>query len=87
MRDRLVRPAEVFPPGEYIRDWCTEDGMSEDEFRQRLGLLPDEWDQLMDGTFRLDLRRCELLGAICGTSAVLWAHLEQSWRRGPASTT
>lgn len=78
-------PAEVFPPGMYIAEEVEERGWQPEYVCKRLGLSVSEYEQLLAGHIRLDLRLSVLCGALFGVESTFFANLEMAYRRGGAT--
>ena len=83
-------PAEVFPPGEYIRDEIEARGWSLDDLASRMGTTSKEcgiWRLVLDFTQDCQFKGV-LLGEDCanalsrafGSSAELWLELDRRWQ-------
>lgn len=80
MRPRI--PAEVFPPGMFIAEEVEERGWKPEYVSKRLGLSVSEYEQLLTGQIRLDLRLSVLCGALFGVESTFFSNLEMIYRRG-----
>jgi len=78
MRDRT--PAEVFPPGEIIREEIEARGWSQVEFAEILGRPPRLVSELIAGKRAITPETAKGLAAAFGTSAQLWLNLESSYQ-------
>lgn len=75
------RPAEVFPPHEFIREEIEERGWTMKDFAHALRWSEEEAAKLANGETPVLGREAEALGHAFGTSAVLWANLAMSYEK------
>jgi len=73
-------PAEVFPPGEFIREEIEARGWSQAEFAEILGRPPRLVSELIAGKRAVTPETAKGLAAAFGTSAQLWLNLESSFQ-------
>ena len=73
-------PAEVFPPGEFIREEIEARGWSQVEFAEILGRPPRLISELIAGKRAVTPETARGLGQAFGTSAQLWMNLESSYQ-------
>ena len=73
-------PAEVFPPGEFIRDELEERGWSQIDFANIIGRPPRLVNEVISGKRRVTPETALALGEAFGTSAQLWLNLESAYR-------
>lgn len=73
-------PAEVFPPGEFIREEIEARGWSQVEFAEILGRPPRLVSELIAGKRAITPETAKGLAAAFGTSAQLWLNLESSFQ-------
>jgi HTH-type transcriptional regulator/antitoxin HigA len=73
-------PAEVFPPGEFIREEIETRGWSQAEFAEILGRPPRLVSELIAGKRGITPETAKGLAAAFGTSAQLWLNLESSFQ-------
>lgn len=76
----LMRPAEVFPPGEFLRDELIERGWSEAEFADILGRPAQAVSEILNGRKEITAETAVAIGAALGTSAELWLNLQSAFR-------
>ena len=72
--------AEVFPPGEYIKDELAARGWTQSDLAQVLGRSSPKVSELINGKRRITIRTARELAAAFGTSAQVWLNLENQWR-------
>ena len=84
MNDRI--PAEVFPPGEFLRDELDARGWSQVELAEVLGRPPRLISEVVSGKRAITPETAKGLAAALGTSAQLWMNLETSYQLSRART-
>lgn len=85
MSDR--RPAEGFPPGEYLKDELEERGWTQEEFAAIIGRPAAVVNQIISGKRGISPETASEIGAALGTTAMYWMNLESAyrlWKAGPA---
>lgn len=78
-------PAEVFHPGEYLRDELKERGLTVDEFAKSTTQPPARWQELIDEKRPLNMRDAADLGNALEVSPETWNNLQRSydlWKPG-----
>jgi HTH-type transcriptional regulator/antitoxin HigA len=85
MSDNAFTPAEVFPPGEFIREELEARNWSPSSLAERLGWAPRLVSELMSGERALTPELADGLARAFGTSAKLWLSLESTYRRSKAT--
>jgi HTH-type transcriptional regulator / antitoxin HigA len=78
MADRI--PAEVFPPGELLRDELEARGWTQTEFAEIIGRPPRVVNELIAGKRGVTPETARELAAALGTSAQLWMNLESAYQ-------
>lgn len=84
----MRRPAEVFPPGEFLRDELDERGWTQADFAEIIGRPTTLVNDILTGKRRVSPELAQAFGAALGTSADLWMNLEsayQLWQSGETS--
>ncbi len=76
----VITPAEVFPPGEFIREELEERGWSEAEFAQILGRPVQVVSEILNGKKEITAETALVFGMALGTSAELWLNLQAAYR-------
>ena len=79
MKDETLKPAEVFPPGEYLREELEARGWTDYHLASRLGLSMAGAGDLLAGRMQITRDLAARLAAAFGTSPELWANLQQSY--------
>ena len=70
------RPAEVFPPGQYIRDELAERGWSQGDFARIIGRPLQVVNEIINGKKRITVATAKAIAAALGTSPDLWLGLQ-----------
>lgn len=73
-------PAEVFPPGEYLRDELAERGWTEVEFAEILGRPVQALSEILNAKKEITPETAVALGDALGTSPELWLNLQAAYR-------
>ena len=73
-------PAEVFPPGEYLRDELEARGLSLAEFAAAIGREPESLSRLILGKAQLTADIALRLEDALGLDARYWLNLESTYR-------
>lgn len=73
-------PAEVFPPGEFIREELEARGWDQNDLAEILGSYPRLVSEIITGKRAITPETAKKLAAALGTSAELWMNLESSYR-------
>ncbi len=76
-----TQPAEVFPPGEYLRDELDERGWDCAALAARTGLSVLEVTAILNGSQPILVRTAEKLERALGTSAVMWLRLQKYYEK------
>lgn len=82
------RPAEVFPPGEFLRDELDARGWTQLEFAEIIGRPPRVVNEIIAGKRGISPDTAKELAAALETSPQFWMNLEtayQLWKAAPAS--
>ena len=80
-------PAEVFAPGEFIREELEQRGWTQLDLAEIMGRPLTALNQIINGKRTITPETARELGAAFGTSAELWLNLESSYRLSLTSTT
>jgi len=70
------KPAEVFPPGEYLKDELDERGWSQVEFAEIIGRPVRVVNEIIAGKVQITPKTATEISAALGTSAQFWLNLE-----------
>ncbi len=74
-------PAEVFRPGEFLREELEERGWTQAEFASILNRSPRLVNEIISGKRGITPETAKALGAALGTSPEYWLNLETAYRR------
>lgn len=75
-----VTPAEVFPPGEYLKDELEARGWSQAEFAEIIGRSAKLVNEIIAGKTSITPTSAIEIGAALGTGARVWLNLENEFR-------
>ncbi|HEV7589229.1 MAG TPA: transcriptional regulator [Longimicrobium sp.] len=78
-------PAEVFPPGEFLRDELDARGWTQTEFAEILGRPVRLVNEILVGKRGITPQTAQEIGAALGTSPELWLNLETGYRLSRAA--
>lgn len=70
----------MFPPGDTLAEWLSEQGMSQTELAARAELPVEHVKQIIEGTAALTANTAVRLERATGISAHLWSNLERFYR-------
>jgi HTH-type transcriptional regulator / antitoxin HigA len=73
------RPAEVFPPGDFIREELEARGWTQVELAGIMGRTVTMINQIIMGHIKITTRTARELAAAFGTSAELWLNLQSAY--------
>lgn len=76
MTDTATAPAEVFPPGVYLKEEIEARGWIQSEFAEIIGKPPAMVNQIILGKRAITPETAQVIAAALGTSAELWLNLE-----------
>jgi HTH-type transcriptional regulator/antitoxin HigA len=74
-----IRPAQVFPPGYFIKDQLEQRQWNQNELAEVLGITPRHLSQVMNGEVPLNYDLAIQLGQVFDTSPQLWSNLYLSY--------
>lgn len=74
-----IRPAQVFPPGYFIKEQLEQRQWNQNELAEVLGITPRHLSQVMNGESPLNYDIAIQLGQVFDTSAQLWSNLYLSY--------
>jgi len=77
---REFRAAEVFAPGEYLRDELEARGWTQVQFARIIGRPLQLVNEIVNGRKRITEETALEIGAALGTSAKVWLNLENTYR-------
>lgn len=81
---RSFRPAEVFPPGEYIREELEARHWTQSDLAAVLGRPLQVVNEIINGRKRITAATAKQVAAAFGTSPELWLNLESAYQLGTA---
>ena len=81
------KPAEVFPPGDFIKEEMEERGWTQQDLAEILNKPLPTINELLNGKRGIVVETARRLAAAFGTSAQLWMNLETSFRLNVAPET
>ena len=83
------RPAEVFPPGEFLREELEARGWTQADLADKLGCSPEDVHAIIAAKCRISPATARALSKALGTSAELWLNLDANYQRAqsPADGT
>jgi HTH-type transcriptional regulator/antitoxin HigA len=80
MRSKPFKPAEVFPPGDFIREELEARGWSQGDLARVLGRPLQTVNQIINGRKRITAETAKALGVAFGTGPELWMSLETTYQ-------
>lgn len=75
-----LTPAEVFPPGEFLRDELSERGWSEAEFADILSRPVQAISEILNGKKEITAETAVAISAALDTSPEVWLNLQSAYR-------
>ena len=78
MAERKI--AEVFPPGEFIKEELEARGWSQIDLSEIIGRQPNVVNEIIMGKRSITPETATALGEAFGTSAQLWMNLESAYQ-------
>ncbi len=75
-----IKPAEAFPPGEYLREELESRGWTQAQFAKIIGRPLQLVNEIINGRKRITEKTALQIGAALGTSARVWLNLENNYR-------
>ena len=74
------KPAEAFPPGEYLRDELDARGWTQSEFAEILGRPPQVVSEILNAKKEITPETAVAISEALGTSAEVWLNLQTRYR-------
>lgn len=74
------KPAEVFPPHEYIAELMQERGWTVHDLARAMGMPAVEAAVVMTGAEPISPLHARRLARAFGTSSTLWLNLQRAWQ-------
>ncbi|MEQ1693524.1 MAG: transcriptional regulator [Gemmatimonas sp.] len=79
--------AEVFSPGEHLREELEARGWTAAEFADMIDSSCKQVDELLGGKAKLTRPMAATIADVLGTSTQLWLNVESAFRRSRQDTT
>ncbi len=77
---KSFKPAEVFPPGEYLREELEARGWTQSDLARVLGRPLQAVNEIINGKKRITVETAKEIGLALGTGPELWINLETTYR-------
>jgi HTH-type transcriptional regulator/antitoxin HigA len=71
-----IKPAEVFPPGDYIREELKERGWTQGDFARVLGRPLQTVNEIINHRKRITAETAKAIGLALGTGPEVWINLQ-----------
>ena len=75
-----MRLAEIFPPGEYLKDELEARGWTQSQFARIIGRPIQVVNAIIKSKKSITAPTAAAIAAAFGTSAELWMNLESTWQ-------
>jgi HTH-type transcriptional regulator/antitoxin HigA len=79
MPAKHLEPAEVFAPGEYLRDELKARGWTQTRFAEIIGRPVQVVNGIINAKVAITAQTAKQIAAALGTSAALWMNLQASY--------
>ena len=79
-RAKSIIPAEVFPPGEFLRDELNARGWSQADFARIIVRPLQAVNEIINARKRMTVETAKAIGLALGTGPELWLNLEITYR-------
>jgi addiction module HigA family antidote len=76
MARKQFKPAEIFPPGEYLRDELAERGWTQRDLAKVIGRPLQAVNEIIKGKKRVTADTAKAIAKAFGTSPELWLNLQ-----------
>ena len=76
----MRKPAEVFPPGDFLREELEERGWTQEDLAAILGRSVRTVNEIVTGRRAITPENAKALAAALGTTPEFWLNLESSWQ-------
>lgn len=80
MNDKRI-PAEVFPPGEHIKDELDARGWTVEEFAERIDSPVGLVERIISGEQLISIHNAKKIGDVFGTGEMIWLNLQVMYRK------
>lgn len=77
---KTFKPAEVFPPGDFIREELVARGWSQSDLARILGRPVQTINMIVNGKKSITAETAKALGLAFGTGPELWMNLETAFQ-------
>lgn len=77
----MREPAEVFPPGEHIKDELDARGWTIEEFAKRIDSPVGLIERIISGEQLISIHNAQKIGDAFGTSCMIWLNLQIMYRK------
>lgn len=77
---KTFRPAEAFPPGDFIREELEVRRWSQGDLARIMGRPTQVINEIVNGRKAVTAETAKQLAAAFGSSAQLWLNLESTWQ-------
>jgi HTH-type transcriptional regulator/antitoxin HigA len=78
-KNKVFKPAEVFHPGEFLKDELEARGWTQGQFAKVIGRPLQVVNEIVNGKKRVTADTAKAIGAAFGTSAELWVNLQATY--------
>lgn len=79
MPRKHIQPAEVFPPGEYLRDELAARKLTQSDFAKIIGRPLQTVNGIINGKVSITAQTAKAIGAAFGTSAEMWMNMQSAY--------
>jgi HTH-type transcriptional regulator/antitoxin HigA len=76
---KSFKPAEVFPPGDFIREELEERGWTQAEFAAAIGRPLQAVNEIVNGKKRITAETAKEIGLAFGTGPEVWLNLQNAY--------
>lgn len=80
MAKKKFKPAEVFPPGEFIRDELESRGWTQGDLARILGRPLQAVNEIINGRKRITAETAKAIGLAFGSGPEIWLNLEMAYQ-------
>jgi HTH-type transcriptional regulator/antitoxin HigA len=79
MAYKRIHPAEVFPPGEYLRDELEARGWTQTQFAGIIGRPLQTVNGIINGKVSITAQTAKEISAAFGSSAEMWLNMQSGY--------
>jgi HTH-type transcriptional regulator/antitoxin HigA len=76
---KIFKPAEAFPPGDFIREELQARGWTQSDLARVLGRPLQAVNEIINGKKRITAETAKALGLALGTGPEVWLNLQNSY--------